>query len=114
MKRGNFLKLIATMVVAPTLMGDVTIELVKENAKDESNFDGDRIRIYSDQVDKCRLGDLIMSDMDDVACIVSITHMGKTPYMDARPIQKGKYRFKSLKDFQVFASAISEKSHIKN
>jgi hypothetical protein len=108
MKRSNFLKLIATMVVAPTLMGDVTIKPVKENAADESNFDGDRIRIYSDQVNKCRLGDLIMSDMADAACIVSITHMGKTPYMDARPVQKGKYRFKSLKDFRVFAKAYNE------
>ena len=110
MKRGNFLKLIATMVVAPTLMGDVTIEPVKGNERDESNFDGDRIRIYSDQVNECRLGDLIMSYIEDVACIVSITHMGKTPYMEARPIKHGQYRFKSFTDFRVFANAVGEKS----
>jgi len=97
------------MVVAPTLMGDVTIEPVKDE-KDKSNFHGDRIRIYTKDAVKNRPGNLIMSDMGDLALIVSIFHVGDNPFIEARPVQYGKYRFKSLKNFHVFSNACGETS----
>lgn len=106
MKRGSFLKLVATMVVAPTLMGDIEIKATKSET-DESSFDGDRIRIFTKDIDKCRLNDMIVSDLGDAAIIISISRLS-SPYIEAKPIQYGRYKYQSLNNFRVMYRACAE------
>jgi hypothetical protein len=112
MKRSNFLKLIATMVVAPTLMGDVTIKPVKDENQPIQNIE-DRIRFFSNDAAKCMLGDIIVSDMGDRAMITTVVHY-EPKYVEARPIIRGQYRFKTLENFHVFARSVPEQNHINN
>lgn len=108
MKRGNFLKLMATMIVAPTLMGEKTIEPWKESDGMANNIDGDRIRIYLKPGQKARIGDLILSDMGDKAVIILYMNLDSKPYIEAKPICRGRYFYKDLNKFQVFARAMAE------
>lgn len=94
------------MVVAPTLMGEVELKPFVEDAP-ISSFDGDRIRIHTEETLKCRIGDLIKSDMGDAAVIISIVHNDKS-FLECRPVCKGRYRYKKLTEFHTFARAFIE------
>lgn len=95
MKRSGFLKSLVTLIVAPSLLGD--IEIKPFNEEKPQVFNSDFIRFYSDNIEKFRLGDLIYSDMGDKAMVVNIVNFGKgQSYAEARPVMKGQYRYRDI------------------
>lgn len=106
MKRGDFLKQVFTLVAIPTLSGGI-IPLKSVNDSDKVQNEFDKIRFYGD-VGKYRVGDLVVSDMGDMAVIIAVVDFGE-PYVEARPAIRGQYKYKDVKKIRVFANAFREK-----
>lgn len=111
MERKGFFKVIATLVVAPTLLGDIVISPNTSNIN-AKQFDGDRIKIYTKQAGKCCVRDVIVSDRGDKALIVTIALIGND-YIEAIPMIRGRYYYSDLNNFRIFSNAFQEKQKSK-
>ncbi len=102
MKRGNFLKSLLGLAVAPAMLANIN---TKPNTVSTNSFDLDKIRMdFKDGVDKYRVGDIIVSDLGSKACITFVHYYDK--YFIARPCIMGEYKCNSLFDFRVVAHSI--------
>lgn len=105
MNRGGFLKSLITLIAAPSLLGEM--EIKPHNPELPQTFNSEIIRFYSGDINKFRLGDFIVSDMGDKAMITGIVNIGK-PYAEARPLQKGVYRYSKLENVLIIGRHFKE------
>lgn len=107
MERKSFLKSLVTLIVAPTLLGDIAIKPY-DDKKPQATFNSEVLRFYSDDIGRFRLGDLIVSDMGDKAIVVHISNMGKgQSFAEARPVVRNQYRYHDLNNVVCVARMIA-------
>lgn len=108
MERSNFIKIIATLIAAPGLLGEIKeIPSVSENYEGENLNGVYSIRIYTEMAAKIRVGDIIESDMGDRALITAIVLIGDH-FIEARPVMRNKYRYNRLDSFRVCLNTYTE------
>jgi len=113
MKRKNFIKSLATFIAAPSLVSMIDEKkvvippIVDKNtwsnddldeiadAFDAPNLPNDKIRYYTG-VTKFRLGDIVMTDLEDRGVVTSINTMGQYSFIEIRPIKQRTFRYKDI------------------
>lgn len=108
MNRASFLKNMFTLIAVPVLGGGLVSINPFDEKKPQVFNQEDNIRFYGKDVDKYRVGDIIISDMGDTACIIRIIKFGEK-YAEARPVRMGQFKYQDLSKVHVVGSAIAEK-----
>ena len=102
MKRSTFLKHAFSAILIP-LAGGVVSKL-EPFVSDDQVKTVSRLIFCHDNLHYYRIGDIIMSDIGDIACITSILD-GK---IEARAVS-GIYRYKNMNNFMLCGNAYIEK-----
>ena len=105
MKRSDFIKNVFTLIAVPALGGGLVAVTPFDEKVPQVLNEADSIRFYGNKVDKFRLGDIIVSDMGDKACIVRIIHIGDK-YAEAKPVIRGRFRYRDINAVCCMSNAI--------
>lgn len=112
MNRSGFLKSLATLVAAPSIISGVAdkpLTPLEPPAKEViQNLPHNILRIYTPEAGNCRVGDYICSDCDSRA-IISTVNLD-AGYIDARPLVYCQYYFKDPNCFYRAASLYQKTS----
>jgi hypothetical protein len=112
MKRSSFIKSLIIAVTAPAVLLGATPEkdiVPPSNTSTpgaEPNLPFDRLRIYLDPSTEIRVGDLIHSDLGDVAYVVALSFLPQHTVADVMPVIARTYRYSDLNNFRIMFNAV--------
>lgn len=117
MKRGTFLKSLIIAVTAPSVLTsatpkqDVVPPSKISTASASPNLNTDHLRIYVDRSAKVRVGDLIRSDLGDIAYVCAVAMLPEYTVVDAMPVICRTYHYEKLEDFNIIVRSHREHSN---
>lgn len=109
MKRGNFIKSLATLITAPFMIEYIGINnddyKVPTGTINKPNLPYNKVAIYG-EINRFCLGDIIWTDLNDKAIVCEKNDNCKIPYIKVIPFESRTFRFKDINSIRLFGSAM--------